>query len=189
MRKQRWRVTASRYAIDTPFLRLRQDTIALPDGTLVEDYFVRESRGFAIIFAMTGERRVLLVRQYKHGIGRELLELPAGALDSGETPLDAAVRELKEETGYTAPAMTFVRSFVVDPTNADTIAHLFIARGAHPTCEQHLDVTENITVESAALDELPALVQDGTIDSIAHVASIYVALDLLAGETLEPNAQ
>src|SRR5579872_3649919 len=106
-----WRVTASHYVIDTPHLRLREDTVELPDGTIVERYFVRESRGFVVIFALTPDRRVVLVRQYKHGIGRVVLELPAGAIDPGETPMETARRELSEETGYEADSMEQVRSF------------------------------------------------------------------------------
>ena len=183
-----WRVTASSYVVDTRFLRLRKDTIELPDGTVVEDYYVRESRGFIIVFALTADNRVVLVRQYKHGIARELLELPAGAIDPGETPLETAIRELAEETGYEAASMELVRSFVTDPTNADTIAHLFLARHAHKTREQDLDPTERITVQLASLDELRALVREGTIDSMPHVAAIYFMLDVvLRSSESEPN--
>jgi ADP-ribose pyrophosphatase len=174
-----WRVTASSYVVDSHFLRLRKDTIELPDGTIVPDYYVRESRGFIVVFAMTDDERVILVRQYKHGIGQTLLELPAGAIDPDEEPLHAAIRELAEETGYAAERVEHVRSFITDPTNADTIAHLFYATNARETHEQELDPTENITVELATLDELRAHVRDGTIDSIAHVAAIYFMLDRL----------
>lgn len=179
MERSPWRVTASSYVVDTHFLRLRKDRIELPDGTVIDDYYVRESRGFVVIFALTDDGRVVLVRQYKHGIGQVLLELPAGAIDPGEAPLQTAMRELEEETGYTAPAMEFVRSFVVDPTNSDSVAHLFLARDARKTAEQNLDVTENIEVHLAGIEELRKFVRDGTIDSVAHVASICLMLDLL----------
>lgn len=179
MRKPGWNVTASTYPIDTRFLRLRKDTVALPDGSIVDDYYVRESRGFVVIFALTPQRRVVLVRQYKHGIGRELLELPAGAIDPGEEPLACAQRELAEETGYTAERITLVRSFVTDPTNATTIAHLFVAQNARKTAEQDLDVTESIDVELATLDGVHTMARDGRIDSLVHVAAIYVMLERL----------
>lgn len=179
MERSPWRVTASSYVVDTHFLRLRKDRIELPDGTVIDDYYVRESRGFVVIFALTRDGRAVLVRQYKHGIGQELLELPAGAIDPGEEPMQTAIRELEEETGYTAPAMDLVRSFVVDPTNSDSVAHLFLARDAEKTAEQDLDVTENIEVQLETPEELRKLVRDGTIDSVAHVASICLILDLL----------
>lgn len=180
METPEWRVIASSYVIDTRFLRLRKDTIELPDGTVIEDYFVRESRGFVVVFAITEDNRVVLVRQYKHGAARTLLELPAGAIDPGEEPLQTAVRELAEETGYEGGSMEFVRSFLTDPTNSNSTAYLYMARNARRTGYQDLDVTENITVELATLDELRGLLKDGSIEVMPQIAAIYVALDALS---------
>lgn len=165
--------------MDSEFLRLRKDRIELADGTVIEDYYVRESRGFVIVFAVTPDDRVVLVRQYKHGIGQELLELPAGAIDAGEEPVACALRELAEETGYTAETVEHVRTFITEPTNSNSVAHLFLIRNARHTQEQDLDVTETIEVELATFEALLQHVRDGTIDSIAHVASIYLVLDAL----------
>ncbi|HEY8296777.1 MAG TPA: NUDIX hydrolase [Candidatus Baltobacteraceae bacterium] len=186
MKKPAWRVTASAYAIDTPYLRLRKDTIELPDGTVIDDYFVRESRGFVIVFALTAGGEVVLVRQYKHGIGRVVLELPAGAIDDGETPAETAARELAEETGFTAASLESFGSFVVEPTNSDVLAHLFLARDAKRTGAQRLDVTEDIDVELVELDRLRSMLHDGSIDCIPHVGAIYIALDRLQGERASP---
>lgn len=174
-----WRVTSSSYAIDDKYLRVRKDRIELPNGTIVEDYYVRESRGYIVVFALTPDGRAVLVRQYKHGIGRELLELVAGAIDSGEEPAHCAARELAEETGYTGDPPELIRPLVTEPTNSNTIGHVFLIRNAQRTQAQALDVTEKIDVELATLDELLEHVRDGTIDSMAHVAAIYLVLDLL----------
>ena len=80
----------------------------LPSGVVVEDYFVRESRGFCVVFALTPDENVLLVRQYKHGVGEIVTDLPAGVIDAGETPETCAVRELAEETGFTGSAGTVI---------------------------------------------------------------------------------
>jgi 8-oxo-dGTP pyrophosphatase MutT (NUDIX family) len=174
-----WRVADSSYILDSPYLRIRRDRIVLPDGTVIEDYYVRESRGYVIVFALTSDGRVVLVRQYKHGIGKTLLELVAGAIDEGEDPMQTALRELAEETGYAARSMQYVRSFVTDPTNADTVAHLFFAKDAYLSGRQQLDVTENITVELADWNDLRAMVRGGEIESMPHVGAIYYMLDLL----------
>jgi 8-oxo-dGTP pyrophosphatase MutT (NUDIX family) len=181
-----WRVAASSYVLESPYLRIRRDRIVLPDGTVIEDYYVRESRGYVIVFALTEDRRVVLVRQYKHGAGKVLLELIAGAIDEGEEPLQTAIRELAEETGYAAPALQHVRSFVTDATSADTVAHLFFAKDAYPNGEQQLDATEDITVELATLDELRELVRTGEIDSMPHVGAIYYVMDHLGSLTGAP---
>lgn len=172
-----WQVAASSYILDSPYLRIRRDRIVLPDGTVIEDYYVRESLGYVIVFALTPQREVVLVRQYKHGIGKVLLELIAGAIDEGEDPLQTAIRELAEETGYASPSVEHVHSFITDPTNANTVAHLFLARDACVSGEQQLDVTEDITVELVPLQQLRVLIQAGEIESMPHVGAIYFMLD------------
>lgn len=178
-----WQVAASSYVLESPYLRIRRDRIVLPDGTVIEDYYVRESRGYVIVFALTAEGDVVLVRQYKHGAGKVLLELVAGAIDDGEEPQQTAVRELAEETGYASESVEHVASFVTDPTNANTVAHLFFARDAYQSGEQHLDPTENITVHLARPQELRSKIRSGEIDSLPHVGAIYFMLEhLRAGE-------
>jgi 8-oxo-dGTP pyrophosphatase MutT (NUDIX family) len=176
-----WRIVRSEIVIDSPHLRLRRDDIVLPDGTRVDDYFVRESLGFSVIFAITPDRRVVLVRQYKHGIGRSVVELPAGAIDPGESSESCARRELAEETGYVcAPEhLEPVASFVTDPTNSNAHFELFLARDVQPSVAQELDATEDIEVRLASFEELRRFVCDGTIEVSSHVAAIYFMLDRL----------
>jgi len=176
-----WLVVASQIVIETPHLRLRRDEIELPDGTRIGNYYVRESRGFSVVFAVTADERVVLVRQYKHGVAERVLELPAGAIDPGETAQACARRELAEETGYVAdpPELELLGNFIFDPTSSTTRYHLFLARDARPLLAQSLDQTEQIEVELATFDELRRFVRDGTIDVGPHVASIYFALDKL----------
>lgn len=173
-----WQVAASSYILESPYLRIRRDRIVLPDGTTIEDYYVRESRGYVIVFALTAQREVVLVRQYKHGIGKVLLELVAGAIDEGEEPLYTAIRELREETGYAASSVQHVRTFVTDPTSANTVAHLFFAKDAYVCGDQELDVTEDIAVELVPLERLRDLLRSGEIDSMPHVGAMYSMLDL-----------
>ena len=160
-------------------MRLRKDRIALPSGTIIDDYYVRESRGFSAVFALTPDHGVVLVRQFKYGIGRVVLELPSGFVDERESPQEAAVRELAEETGYLAESMEFVRTFVPDPTNSTTLMHLFLAKNARPQLEQKLDATEDITVEVVTFERLREQLRVGEIDSATQVAAIYTMLDLL----------
>ncbi|HEY0614166.1 MAG TPA: NUDIX hydrolase [Candidatus Elarobacter sp.] len=171
-----WRVLESEYRIETKFLRLRADRVELPSGVVVEDYFVRESRGFCVVFAVTPEERVLLVRQYKHGAGEVVTELPAGMIDEDEAPAACAVRELAEETGYTGSPPEHVRTFLSDPTNATGRFHLFVVRDAVRTREPAFDVTEEIELDTAPLDEMRAMALDGRIAAGTQVAAVLVAL-------------
>ncbi len=155
---------------------MRADRVELPSGVVVDDYFVRESRGFCVVFALTPDEHVLLVKQYKHGIGEIITELPAGMIDEGESPAACARRELVEETGYTGTAPELVRTFYIDPTNANARFHLFIVREAVPTAAQQFDVTEEIEVELASVDEVRAMAYDGRLGGGSQVAAALAAL-------------
>jgi ADP-ribose pyrophosphatase len=175
-----WKILNSEVVIDTPHLRLRRDRLETSAGTIVEGYHVRETRGFVIVFALTPDDDVVLVRQYKHGIGEVVLELPAGMIDPGEEPAEAALRELGEETGY-APAgrLELIGSFVVDPTSSNGRFSLFLAHDATKSREQELDATEEIVVDLVPLRSLIGLVHDGSINVASHIGAIYTVLDKL----------
>jgi 8-oxo-dGTP pyrophosphatase MutT (NUDIX family) len=172
-----WTVRSSSYRVDEPFLRVRSDTVELPDGTIIEGYFVRESRGFAIVAALTPERRIVLVRQYKHGIAKVVLELPAGMIDAGEGPAACAIRELAEETGYAGDPPRLLRTLYADPTSSNASFHIFLIENAVPKFAQSLDPTEAIVIETTTVDDLHAAVRDGRIASGSQVAAAYIALD------------
>ncbi|MBV9277456.1 MAG: NUDIX hydrolase [Candidatus Eremiobacteraeota bacterium] len=177
---QKWRVLSSAYVVDSKWMRLRKDTLELRNGVVIDEYYVRETGGFSCVFALTDDSHVVLVRQFKYGIGRTVLELPSGFIDDGESPHDAAVRELAEETGYVADSIEPVRTLVPDPTNSTTLMHLFLARGARRKLAQHLDPTEDIEIETVSLPELHEKVRNGEIESATQVAAIYMVLDMLA---------
>jgi len=174
-----WRVVDSSIVIETPHLRLRRDEIELPSGKRLGTYYVRESRGFAVVFAITPDDRVVLVRQYKHGIGETVLELPAGGMDPDESPERCAERELAEETGYVAQRLEHVGTFINDPTNSTARYHLYAGYGAELRATPAHDEAEEICVELATFEELRAHVRNRTIDVGAHVASVYFMLDRL----------
>ena len=175
-----WRVLSSDVRVSTPWLRLRADRVELPNGHVVDDYFVRETRGFCVVFALTDDDRVMLVRQYKHGIGQVVVELPAGMIDPGETPQRCAARELREETGYEAASLRLVHTFLENPTNSNGLFYLFLARGARRVAELDLDDTEEIEVLTASVDEVRAMALDGRIGAGSQVASVLVALSALS---------
>src|SRR5690348_12024884 len=114
-----WKVLSYRQILDTPYLKIRSEEVEIPNGPIVADYYIIENRGWVGVVPFTADGRFLINQQYKHGIGREVLEFPAGGIDPHETdPLETARRELMEETGY---------SFSED--NVEFLAHMY----ANPT--------------------------------------------------------
>lgn len=177
MEKPIWRVRSSTLLVDSPYLRLRCDDIELPNGTVLPEYYVRESIGFVMIFAITLRREVVLVRQYRYGNDSISLELPAGSLDPGEDPLACAQRELREETGYTAARWEPLLRASAEPVRSTSAMTAFIAHDAERTDAQQLDPSEFIEVELAPLEEFRELLRAGGIDSVACIAAAYAALE------------
>lgn len=118
------------------------ETVALPDGREIPDYYAIDLQDFSLAFAVTDNDDVVFLRQYKHGVRRVCLTFPGGALNDGELPLAAAQRELYEETGYHSSFWTALGSFVTNSNQRCNVAHLFIAEhctrtgpGSHPDVE------------------------------------------------------
>ena len=179
MAKRKWEIISSELVIESPWYNLRRDACRLPEGSIIEPYYVRVHSGFSVVFALTADRRVVMTRQYKHGIGDVVLELPAGALEPGEDPAGCAARELEEETGYLAPALELLAEFAADPTSSTGRLYLFLARDATPTGNAAPDVTEDIETVVLPIADVLARIRSGEIYVQSHVAAIYTALDRL----------
>jgi ADP-ribose pyrophosphatase len=160
-------------------MRLRVDELELPDGTIVSDYYVRESEGFAVIFPVTQDGRIVLVRQYRYGSDAIHLELPAGGPDAGEDLSACAARELREETGYSAARWEFVGAFYTEPARGSSRAHVFLATDAKQTSEPHPDPTEVMEVELTSFEEFRRMLEDGRIDTGHALVAGYRVLDRL----------
>jgi ADP-ribose pyrophosphatase len=179
MEKPQWRRRASTFVVNSPHLRLRVDQLELPDGTRVDDYYVRESAGFVVVFAVTPDERVVLVRQYRYGNDSIHLELPAGGLHDGEDPAICAARELVEETGYEAERLSLVTTYFAEPVRATTKAWVFAATRAVKRKEPQLEPTEVLHVELAPLTDFREMLRDGRIDSGHVLVAGYRCLDEL----------
>jgi ADP-ribose pyrophosphatase len=179
-----WQVLRSQVVIDRqPWLRLIEQDVRLPNGHVIEGYLCAETREYSVIFALREDGRAPLVQQYKHGVRGLSYDLPAGYLDAGEEPLACAQRELLEETGYAADDWRYLSGVVLDTNRGDARAHLFLARGARQVTLPHLDETEDLVTRFLTLTELLAMVRSREMDSVASVACVMMALDVLNSES------
>jgi 8-oxo-dGTP pyrophosphatase MutT (NUDIX family) len=171
-----WQVLDSKLLISERWLQLREDRVRLSNGHEIDRFHVIHGPDWASVLCVTDASEVVLVRQYRHGITRASLELPAGVIEPHETPEEAARRELVEETGYEADDWVSIQSVSTEPARHTTQAHFFCARGARrvrPPAPEETEVLELVTVPVA---DLARLATDGSIVHGVHVGAILAAL-------------
>lgn len=151
---KKWTTLESRYIIRRPWLTARVDKVQLPDGRINPEHYVLEYPDWVNITAITTDGKFVMVRQYRHGFDQVLTELCAGVSEAGETPLQAAQRELLEETGYAGGKWTLTMTIGQNPSICDNLTYCFLAQGVERVSSQHLDESEDIAVELMSEDEV-----------------------------------
>ncbi len=172
-----WKVLSSSYVLKTPWMDVRRDECELPDGSVIDDYFVVERAEVAGIVAITEDGQVVLNRQYKHGIGEVVLEVPAGMVDEGEEPIDAARRELEEETGYLAEELIHVHTLIASPSNANNRFHIFLAPNVKPGGKKDGHPREEIVNCLIPAGDIWQRVIGGDLTVMWSVAALSLALE------------
>jgi len=166
-----WKILESNYLRP----RIRLDKCELPNGKVFEP-MVFEFGTWASVLTITQDHEVVLIKQYRHGVQDVLWELPGGAVESDETPLDGARRELLEETGYTTSNIIEVGKFYPNPANQINLMYGFLACDVQKTDIQQLDDAEDIEVHLVPLDELVAMTKRGEFLHGLQVAALFHAL-------------
>ncbi len=155
---------------------VRIDTCELPDGKIIEG-FVLEYGDWATIVALTKEQEVVMVRQYRHGAQKVILELPGGAMEAeDESPLQAARRELLEETGYASDKFIQIGCVFPNPANQTNLIYSYLALDAEKIGNQNLDETEEIEVVLKPLEEVIAMAKNGELLQSMQVSAVFFAL-------------
>ena len=133
-----WETLQSEYYIQRPWLTARKDTVKLPDGRVNDEYWILEYPSWINIIAVTDDDRYVMVRQYRHGLGIVSTELCAGVVEKNEEPLDAARRELAEETGYTGGRWSLNCVVCANPGSQNNLTYCYIAEDTRiPVLDQH----------------------------------------------------
>lgn len=151
-------------------VRLTLDKVELENGRSAMREVVHH-RGGACIAALTEKDELYLVRQYRYALGQELWELPAGKLEEGEDPFEAAKRELEEECGLNADQYIDLHPFYPTVGYCSEVIYTWLARGLHPV-PMHLDEDEFLTPTKMPLEEVCRMVLNGEIRDGKTVAAV-----------------
>ena len=172
-KEMKWKTLSSKQLIDRPWMRVRCDKVQLPDGRVHEEYYVLSYPSWVNVIAETEEGDIILERQYRHGLDIVSTEICAGVMEEGETPLEAAQRELEEETGYTGGEWKEIMTVAPNPGVMDNLCHCFYAKKVRITCEQHLDGTEDIDVLLCPKQEVKQMLIRGEFIQALMVAPLW----------------
>jgi 8-oxo-dGTP pyrophosphatase MutT (NUDIX family) len=151
----------------------------MPDGRVVEQYYVLEYPNWVNAVAITEDNKVLMVRQYRHAAGIVSLEIPGGVIDGDEAPEAAMRRELLEETGYQFNEIELLCTVYANPSTADNKTFCYLAKGGKKVQEQELDEHEEIVIEEYSIAEIKQLLTDNKIAQSLHCTSLFYALQKL----------
>lgn len=173
MEDRRWRTIERNYVYRNPWCAFRVDGVVLPSGKTIE-YGVMEGGGFATVVALTEEGNVVFARQWRQPLQRFTMELPSGGVDEGEEPVDAARRELFEETGFRGEEMEYLTSVNTSTGRTDEVCHLFRCRAVRSGEEPRPEPTEFIEVVEMPFGEALREALGGGISDAASVLGMLL---------------
>lgn len=174
-RPARWKVLGRRSVYASPWVSVSLERIELPDGRIIDDYHQVDFRDSVVIVARDSRGHAIMVRQYRHGYRRIIVTVPAGEIEAGETPLQAARRELREETGYAARSWRMLGAYVFNANYRCGVLHVFLALRARrigPPVPEDLEHQETLLMNAR---ELRMAIRRQDVVSMGSVFALYLA--------------
>ncbi|MBD5193382.1 MAG: NUDIX hydrolase [Bacteroides sp.] len=170
---EKWETVSSEYLFRRPWLTARRDTVKLPDGAINPEFYVLEYPTWVNVIAITKDGQFVMERQYRHGLGEVGTEICAGVVEEGEEPLEAARRELYEETGYIGGEWTELCVISGNPSVTNNLTHCYLAVGVEQSGSRHLDATEDIAVRLFSKEEVWQMLLDDEIKQALMAAPLW----------------
>lgn len=160
---KKWEVVSSKYLFKEKYLTVRSDHVRMPSGHEIPDFYVIEYPNWINVIAITAEGWFIIERQYRNGIRAINYEICAGMIEDGETPIEAAQRELLEETGYGGGEWTEYCVTTPNPSSMSNYNYTFLAIGVTKIAKPKTEESEDIEIELLTLEQVKQLLQEGKI--------------------------
>jgi ADP-ribose pyrophosphatase len=166
-----WTLLDSRTIADYEFVRLREDWYRFEPTGAEAPFVVCDSADWVLVIALTSDEQVVLVRQYRHGVREVVLEVPGGIVDKEESLEQAAMRELREETGFTAERVRLLGTMMPNPAINSACCHVALAEGCHRTDEPSPDPFEQFEVLVRPLAQVSEMIRTGELRHALVIAA------------------
>lgn len=174
-----WKTLSSKYLSKHIYFTAREDRCEMPNGQIVDPYFVVELPVSVCAMAITENNEVILLQQYRHPLKETILEIPGGFVDKGESSEKAMVRELLEETGYAFSTISFVARVAANPGVLDNYTDLYLATGGKKVAAQHLDASEEIEIKLFSVDAVREMLKKNEFKQALHATCLFYAFEKL----------
>lgn len=168
-----WDVIESEYLFRKPWLTARREHVRLPTGAEIKDFYVLEYPEFCNVIAVTKDGRFVMERQYRHARQLTAIEIPAGCVEEGEDPMEAAKRELYEETGYGGGEWRKLMTICPNSGACTNLSHTFVATGVEKLSAQHLEDSEDIKVVLLSRDEVLRMLRNDEFQQAMMAAPLW----------------
>jgi len=167
-----WAVLSREYLAREPWYTVRVDRVQLPSGTVIPKYWISEYPPWVNVVAVTADDRVVLIRQYRHGIGAVHFEIPAGTTDPEDTALESAARrELLEETGYSGGTWSLLMTLSANPALQNNLTYTYLAEGVTAGAASP-EESEDIRVHLVPIADIEGLIDGGGFLQALHTAPL-----------------
>ncbi|OIQ97509.1 ADP-ribose pyrophosphatase [mine drainage metagenome] len=176
MRDLKWKVLSTKYVYENKWFHAKADSCMLPDGRIIEPYFVVELPNFCNMFIVTKEERVVMVRQYRYPIDQTTYELAGGIIEKDENPETAALREMQEETGYTSGEVEYLFTAAANPALMNNIAYFFLAKNAEKIESTNFDELEDLDVVSFSKEEFLQMLKENKFMHGVQLGAMYESM-------------
>lgn len=170
-----WERERSEQVVEYAMFGVRRDRVRSPRNGSVHDFEIATSPEGVAVVALTPGGELVMVEQFRHGVRRATLEVPSGVMDDGEEPVRAALRELREETGFQGDGAELLGTLSLNPSWQTTRVHVVAVRGVERSAPREQDRGEDIRVRLLPREEAERRVREGEIDSAVVVAALALA--------------
>lgn len=167
----KWTTTKSESLVDNHWVKIRKDSVVLPNGQKIDDFYAITINNASAIVAIDEEGNCILKKEYRYCYDRDLIEVLAGTFEEDETDgLAVAKRELLEETGYESDEWQYLGATVESSAKLTNYMHIYFANHCKKVSEQHLDATEDVEVIVVPFEKAIEMVMNNEIccNSSAH---------------------